>query len=78
MGYAGFIAFPTLMASLAFVHSSPPYQSSGTFCYLPGKPIWYRMVLSWVPRCLILMFIIAVYIRVYRFAKYKFEELFEK
>ena len=62
------------MASLAFINKEGSYVSSGTFCYLPVRPIWYRLTLSWVPRYLILLVIAGVYLAVYLYARLKFNE----
>ena len=48
------------------------YISQGTFCYLPVRPIWYRLALSWVPRYVILVVILAIYISIYIYTKSKF------
>ena len=61
-----------IVASLAFVNPSTPYVSQGTFCYLPARPIWYRLALSWVPRYLILCMILGIYVAVYLYTKSKF------
>lgn len=64
--------FSITVASLAFVNPSSPYVSQGTFCYLPARPIWYRLVLSWIPRYLILCIILGIYLAVYLYTKSKF------
>ena len=64
--------FSISVASLAFVNPSSPYVSQGTFCYLPARPIWYRLALSWVPRYLILCIILGIYLAVYLYTKSKF------
>lgn len=66
------------MASLAFADTSLPYTSSGAFCYLPTRPIWYRLALSWIPRYLILSTIMVVYLAIYIYAKHKFDAFGEK
>ena len=63
-----------LMAALAFINPSSPYVSQGTFCYLPARPLWYRLALSWVPRYLILCTILVIYLTVYLYTKSKFGE----
>ena len=40
-------------------------MSQGTFCALPVRPFWYRLALSWVPRYLIFITILGVYIAIY-------------
>ena len=51
--YVIWIALPILAASLAFVNPGNAYVSSGNFCYLPKRPFWYRLALSWIPRYLV-------------------------
>lgn len=55
---------PLILASLAFVKNEG-YQSFVCWCYLPQYPVWYRMVLSWVPRYLILLTIFFCYASIY-------------
>ena len=47
-------------------------MSQGTFCYLPARPIWYRIALSWGPRYVILCTILGIYIAVYIYTKSQF------
>lgn len=73
--YAGWVAYPTLMASLAFVNRGDAYIAQGALCFLPARPFWYRLALSWIPRYLILIFILFVYAAVYLYVCYKFNDL---
>ncbi|KAK5745976.1 G protein-coupled receptor gpr1 [Elasticomyces elasticus] len=57
---------PNLMASLAFANPGSAFQAAGAFCYLPIRPYWYRLALSWIPRYLIWIFVMGVAIRIYR------------
>ncbi|KAK1975251.1 G protein-coupled glucose receptor regulating Gpa2-domain-containing protein [Colletotrichum cereale] len=59
---------PLLMASLAFVNW-PGYVYNGGYCYLPVRPRWIRLTLSWVPRCTILLTIVVLYAYIYIYAK---------
>ncbi|EXJ94326.1 hypothetical protein A1O1_02720 [Capronia coronata CBS 617.96] len=61
-----------LAASLAFVKGGHGYVTAGTFCYLPKRPYWYRLALSWVPRYLIIGVILAMYIWLYLYVRIKF------
>ena len=70
--YTCWAIFSILLASLAFVNPISPYLSQGTFCYLPSRPIWYRLALSWIPRYLILCTILGIYLAVYLYTKTKF------
>ena len=70
--YTCWAVFSILLAALAFINSSSSYVSQGTFCYLPARPIWYRLALSWIPRYLILCTILGIYLAVYLYTKAKF------
>ena len=74
--HAFWAMFSILMAALAFTGgSSYAYVSQGTFCYLPVRPIWYRIALSWGPRYLILATIIVIYLAIYIYSKSRFGKL---
>lgn len=66
------LLFPLVAACLAFIRNSAPYTTSGVFCTLPKRPIWYRLALSWVPRYFILAFIIITYLWIYIYVNVKF------
>lgn len=63
---------PLIAASLAFVDIKSPYVTAGTFCFLPKRPFWYRLALSWVPRYLIIITILGMYIWIYFYVYVKF------
>jgi len=54
---------PVFMASLAFIGVG--YISLVCWCYLPQQPVWSRLVLSWVPRYLIVIAIFVIYGLIY-------------
>ncbi len=66
---------PILAASLAFVNKGNAYADYGAFCYLPEKPIWYRMVLAWIPRYIVILtiftaaFIVTIHVHI-RFKRF--------
>ncbi|KAK2035807.1 hypothetical protein LZ31DRAFT_620670 [Colletotrichum somersetense] len=62
-----FAFFPLLMASLAFVNW-PGYVYDGGYCYLPIRPRWTRLTLSWVPRYMILLTMVVLYAFIYIYA----------
>ncbi|KAM0272632.1 hypothetical protein ACHAQH_008602 [Verticillium albo-atrum] len=62
--YAVFFILPLVLASLAFINS-PAYVNNGQYCYLPIRPLWARLVLSWVPRYIILLIIFVSYFCTY-------------
>lgn len=55
---------PTIMASLAFCYGKG-YYPYVCWCYLPQRPLWSRLVLSWIPRYIIVIIIFAVYGAIY-------------
>ena len=70
--YPIWLGSPLLFASLAFVGGRNAYVTSGAFCYLPKRPFWYRLTLSWVPRYLIISTILMMYISIYFYVRIKF------
>jgi G protein-coupled receptor GPR1 len=72
IAYAIWVALPLTMASLAFVRKDNPYVGDGAYCYLPLRPLWYSMALSWGPRYLIFIIILGVYAFIYSYVRYKF------
>ena len=68
---------PVMLASLAFVQSSHPYISEGSFCQLPVQPFKYRLVLSWIPRYIIWFSILGLAIAMYYKINFKLN-IFEK
>lgn len=70
--YAAWILLPQLMAALAFINGRDGYMVAGAFCWLPVRPFWYRLALSWVPRYLIWIYVMGVAIRIYKHVGYEF------
>lgn len=70
--YPFWIALPLLAASLAFINHGTGYTTAGTFCYLPRRPFWYRLALSWIPRYCIISIIVMMYLAVYIYVALKF------
>ena len=71
--FATWILFPCFTAALAFANPDGAYQAQGAFCWLPIRPFWYRLALSWVPRYLIWLYIMWVAIRIYSHVGYEFK-----
>ncbi|KIV93706.1 hypothetical protein PV10_04902 [Exophiala mesophila] len=63
---------PVIAASIPFVNTRDGYVTAGTFCFLPKRPIWYRLALSWIPRYIIITLIILMYVWIYLYIHYKF------
>jgi hypothetical protein len=59
------IIFPNVLASIAFIGSKGSYSPNGAVCWLPVRPIWYGLALSWIPRYIIFVVISALSIIVY-------------
>ncbi|KAI5964327.1 GPR1 [Candida pseudojiufengensis] len=55
---------PIIFASLAFINNVG-YDSLVCWCYLPMRPVWFRLVLSWVPRYFIIVSIFVIYGLIY-------------
>ncbi len=72
--YVFWFGFAVLLASLAFVNPKiyGGYVSQSTHCFLPIRPFWYRLALSWIPRYIILSIICATYIAIYAYVMYRF------
>ncbi|TAQ91578.1 hypothetical protein B7494_g52 [Chlorociboria aeruginascens] len=73
VAYGLWVVFPTLMASLAFTNNGGGYRSEGTYCYLPVRPFWYRLALSWIPRYIIFVVILGIYVSIYYHVRHKFD-----
>ena len=70
--YPFWLGPPLLAASLAFINKKNAYITSGTYCYLPKRPLWYRLALSWIPRYLIISTIFLMYASIYIYVRVKF------
>jgi G protein-coupled receptor GPR1 len=66
------ILLPCFTAALAFANPYGAYQAQGAFCWLPIRPFWYRLALSWIPRYLIWLYVMWVAIRIYAHVGYEF------
>ena len=73
--YGSWIIFASLMAGLAFVNREHAYINQSSFCYLPVRPFWYRLALSWIPRYVILLTITGLYLAIYCYVKIQFKQL---
>ncbi|KAJ8067720.1 hypothetical protein OCU04_003325 [Sclerotinia nivalis] len=72
IAYTIWILFPLLAASLAFVNNREAYVAQGTYCYLPVRPFWYQLALSWIPRYIIFITILTVYASIYYYVRFRF------
>lgn len=77
--YAINILIPLIMAALAFADSGrSSYAPLITWCYLPIKPRWLRLALSWVPRYSIFIAIIAIYVSIYIYVKLEYQKVMKE
>jgi G protein-coupled receptor GPR1 len=58
------ICIPILLAGLAWVNGNI-YVAMGSVCWLPIRPIWYRLALSWIPRYVVFLVTILLTLAVY-------------
>ncbi|PQE03805.1 hypothetical protein CJF30_00006503 [Rutstroemia sp. NJR-2017a BBW] len=70
--YIFWIVFPLLTASLAFLNDHSSYVAQGTYCYLPVRPYWYRLALAWIPRYVVFLTILVIYVSIYYYVRHKF------
>lgn len=71
--YPVWLGPPVLFASLAFINGSDAYVTSGTYCFLPKRPFWYRLALSWIPRYVIIITILSMYVSIYVYVHVRFK-----
>ncbi|KAL3233021.1 G protein-coupled receptor GPR1 [Nakaseomyces bracarensis] len=51
------------------------YKPWSAWCYLPPRPLWYKIVLSWGPRYFLIVSIIAIYIAIYLYVSSKIRKI---
>lgn len=72
--YAFVAIVPPGLAALAFTSDHGAYMSQGPGCSLPVRPIWHRLAISWIPRYIILLTIMALYMAIYIHAEHQFTD----
>ena len=70
--FAMWVLFPITMAGLGFIKGNSPGVNSRHFCYFPIRPFLYRYLLGWVPRYIIFLSILGIYVSIYFFVRKKF------
>ncbi|ODQ67611.1 hypothetical protein NADFUDRAFT_82042, partial [Nadsonia fulvescens var. elongata DSM 6958] len=74
--YALHLLLPVSLAALAFIHKRRSvYLPFVTRCYLPIYPYWLRLALSWIPRYIIIITIITIYIAIYVHVKLQYRQV---
>lgn len=71
--YLGSFVIPLVMASIGLAGKG--YQPLQVYCYLPGDPLWYRLVLSWGPRYFIMIAISIIYFYIYYYVRSQLKKL---
>ena len=70
--YGLWITLPLLAAGLGLLQGGI-YIDIGAFCWLPIRPFYYRLALSWIPRYIVFTTILFLYARIYWFVNHKFK-----
>lgn len=73
--YACWAIYPLTLSSLAFLNKQTAYTDSVSWCYLPIRPFYWRVALSWGPRYLILFYILIVYVSIFFYVRIKFKSV---
>lgn len=63
-----FILLPLAIAAIGLVGDSG-YTFFSSWCYLVVQPVWYSLVLSWIPRLVIMVLIIIIYCSIFIYVK---------
>lgn len=63
-----FLLIPLAFAGIGMVGNSG-YTFFTSWCYLVVRPIWYSLILSWIPRILIMVLIISIYFSIFAYVK---------
>jgi G protein-coupled receptor GPR1 len=65
--YAAYVIIPVLFAALAFADGG--YVDLGAYCYLARDGGWARLALSWIPRYVLVAFIVVTYLCIYIYVR---------
>lgn len=63
-----FFILPLAIAAIGLVGDSG-YTFFSSWCYLVVQPVWYSLVLSWIPRLVIMVLIIIIYCSIFIYVK---------
>ncbi|KAH9908459.1 G protein-coupled glucose receptor regulating Gpa2-domain-containing protein [Xylariomycetidae sp. FL2044] len=74
IAYSAWFVVPIIQAAVVPI-TGGRFIGSGTYCYLPVRPAWYRRALSWAPRYAVLGFIIATYTLLYLYVGIRYQRL---
>lgn len=62
-----FFLLPLAAAGVGFVGSG--YTFYTTWCFLVIHPVWYSLVLSWIPRMMIILLIFSIYLSIFIYVR---------
>ncbi|KAI0549303.1 G protein-coupled glucose receptor regulating Gpa2-domain-containing protein [Xylaria curta] len=74
--YTLWAVVPFVLAAVVPI-TGASFVDNGPFCYLPTQPDWYPNALAWVPRYIILSFIIVTYTWLYLYLYIRFRRFEE-
>lgn len=74
--YSAHVLVPLGMASLVFINNGRrSFAPMVTWCYIPVKPLWSHILLSWAPRYIIIVSILAIYLAIYIYVKLEYRKV---
>ncbi|TRX99047.1 hypothetical protein FHL15_000389 [Xylaria flabelliformis] len=76
IAYTLWAIVPFVLAAIVPI-TGASFVDNGPFCYLPTQPDWYPNALAWVPRYIILSFIIVTYTWLYLYVYIRFRRFEE-
>lgn len=59
-----FVILPIAIASIGLIHNTG-YTYFISWCYIVVKPLWYSLLLAWIPRLLIMVLISIIYVSIF-------------
>ncbi|KAI0204794.1 G protein-coupled glucose receptor regulating Gpa2-domain-containing protein [Astrocystis sublimbata] len=76
IAYTLWAVVPFVLAAIVPI-SGASFADNGPYCYLPIRPEWYHNALTWIPRYIILSFIIVTYAWLYLWVYVRFRRFAE-
>ncbi|KAJ3556380.1 hypothetical protein NPX13_g10150 [Xylaria arbuscula] len=71
VAYTLWATVPIILAAIVPI-TGGSFVDSGSYCYLPLEPQWYRISLAWTPRYVVFSFIIVTYTALYLYVHIHF------
>lgn len=74
--YSAHVVVPLVMAGLVFINGGRrSFAPMVTWCYIPIKPLWAHVALSWAPRYVIIVAILSIYLAIYIYVKLEYRKV---